>query len=194
MQPDVSQVVVMRMDADPPTQHAATLAGGQGDLLILSVDDAIPWTRGENVLLVTGDPGERNFLQAVYVQPNRRFHMLRRASPWRRFDTRDNERFPVELGVLLRSTSGWRVEATLRDISAGGVAIQLSIAPPEAHLVVDISVNGYHANLPIDVLSMSDAPTGSILHCRFAGLEPPQAAFLNTLLADLAERYLPNAA
>jgi hypothetical protein len=188
MAPELAQVVIMRMDADPPSQHTATVAGGQGELMVLRVDGTVAWSRGESVLVVAGQPGERMFLQSVYVSPSGKFHMIRRTTRWKRFDQRGDERFETNLQVRLRSNSGWRSEGTLEDVSVGGMAILISSEPHGAHLSVEVNASGFRAELPIDVLSMSDRPSGSILHCRFRELSAPQTAFVRSLLADLAEK------
>ncbi len=188
MEPELTQVVMMRMDADPPSQHTATVAGGQGELMVVRVDDSIAWCRGESVLVVAGRPGDRMFLQAVYVSPSGKFHMIRRITGWKRFDQRGKERYETNLPVRLRAASGWRSDATLEDISAGGTAILMTGDVGEAHLTVEINAFGYRAELPVDVLSMSDRPGGTILHCQFQQLSAPQTAFVRSVLAELQEK------
>ncbi|MCA9825054.1 MAG: PilZ domain-containing protein [Dehalococcoidia bacterium] len=188
MTSEFTQVVVMRMDADPPSQHTATLAGGQGELLVLRVDDTVAWCRGESVLVVAGAPGDRMFLQSVYVSPNGRYHMIRRVTRWKRFDQRDNQRYGAQMPVRVRSASGWKAEATLEDISSGGLALVVTTEPGDAHLLVEIRANGYRSELPVDVLSMSDSLGGNVLHCRYRELSAPQTAFVRSLLAHLEER------
>ncbi len=188
MEPELTQVVVMRMDAEPPTQHTATVAGGQGELMVVRVDDSIAWCRGESILVVAGRPGDRMFLQSVYVSPSGKFHLIRRSTGWKRFDQRGNERYETDLPVRLRAASGWRSEAILEDVSSGGMAIVLTGKTGDAHLTVEVNAFGFRAELPVDVLSMSDRAGGTILHCQFQELTAPQTAFLRSLLAELQEK------
>jgi hypothetical protein len=183
-----THVVLMRMDADPPTQHTAMIAGGQGDLMVIRVDDAVAWCRGESILVVAGTPGDRMFLQSVYVSPSGKFHMVRKAADWKRFDQRGNERYTTRLPVRLRTGAGRRTDGTIEDISSGGMAILVSGEPHGAHLSVEVTANGYRSELPVDVLSMSDRPGGTILHCQYRDLTAPQTAFVRSLLAYLAEK------
>jgi hypothetical protein len=195
MDPDLSQLVVMRMDADPPSQHAAGGAGGQGELLVLRIDDRVAWTRGENVLLIAGQPGRRLFMQAVYVAPSGKFHMLRKTSEWRPFDARRQERYPTRFHARLRLDHGpWRSTGTVVDMSGGGLAVEVPSDPPEAHLSIDISAAGYRAELPIEVLSLSDSSGVVTLHCRYGALSQAQTAFVRAVIAELEEQSIAPAA
>jgi hypothetical protein len=195
MDPDLSQLVVMRMDAEPPSQHTAGGAGGQGELLVLRLDDRVAWTRGENVLLIAGQPGRRLFMQAAYVAPSGRFHMVRKASGWRPFDARRQERYPTRFQARLRLNHGaWRSVGTIVDMSSGGLAVDVPSDPPEAHLSIDISAAGYRAELPIEVLSLSDGGGIVTLHCRYEALSQAQTAFVRAVIADLEEKSIASAA
>jgi hypothetical protein len=195
MEPDLAQLVVMRMDADPPTQHSAEAAGGQGELMVVRVDDRLAWTRDEIVLVIAGEPGKRMFLQATYVAPSGKFHMLRKSSRWRPFDARRDERYPVRYQARLRVEGGaWRATGTVVDLSAGGVAIELASEPPSPHLVVDIAASGYRAELEVEILSLSDTANGTKLHCQFEAMTPARTAFIRSVIADLEDRVLASAA
>lgn len=180
-------VVLMRVDADPPTQHVATLAGGQRELVVLSIDGSVPWTCGENIIIVAGEPGQRRFVQGVYVAPNGRFHLVRKTSSWRRFDARQDERYDVRIEARLRSEGGWRAAGTIHDISTGGLAVEVPAVPPTTHLRIEFSTAGFGMELPISLVSMSDAGTGTLLHCRFEELSAAQSGFVQAVLSTLAD-------
>jgi hypothetical protein len=195
MEPDLSQLVVMRMDADPPTQHSTEVAGGHGELMVLRIDDRLAWARGENVLIIAGEPGKRMFLQAAYVAPSGKFHLLRKSRTWRPFDARRDERYATHFQARARvEGAAWRATGTVVDISAGGVAIELAAEPPSSHLTVDILAGGYRAELEIEVLSRSDTAAGAVLHCRFEAMTPARTAFVRSVIADLEDQATANAA
>lgn len=182
---ELAGVVVMRVDADPPCQQRAALAGGQRDLMAFRVEGGGAWKRGENLIVVAGEPGQRRFVQGVYVARNGNVHLVRKTSAWRRFDARQEERHTAGFEARLRTDGGWRAAGMVRDVSVGGIAVEVPTVPPSTRLRVEFALPGLGAELPVSLVSMSDTGAGTRLHCRFENLNEAQAACVLAVLASL---------
>jgi hypothetical protein len=72
----------------------------------------------------------------------------------------------------------------MTDISNGGVAVAVATPPARTSVIISGSRGGFGANLPCDVVGVSDASTHSTLHLRFRELNMAERAFVRHLIRD----------
>lgn len=167
-------------------------AGGLGTLLadrlfavILAVPHA-PWQPGDDVIISVGEQGQTVAALARFREARPGQAIFTRQSPWRPFDRRTFERYPVSIAANVADPPH-RYPATVVDVSLGGCAIETGTAPPEDAAALALEWSGLPA--PLTVTLVRARPTGPdrfTWHLRFRLLTPAAATFLGELIAALA--------
>ncbi|MEJ5221376.1 MAG: PilZ domain-containing protein [Tepidiforma sp.] len=166
--------------------------GGRGTLaaerlfaVVVAVDEA-PWQYGDEVIISVGERGAAVAALARFREARPGQAVFTRQSPWRPFDRRAFDRYPVAIAAAIAAPSE-RLPATIVDLSLGGCAIEVEAPAPPPGTALDLEWPGLAAPVRA-VLVRSRLAAGSrhAWHLRFEPLTPEAETVLRQLIAALA--------
>lgn len=144
------------------------------------------WHAGDEVVLACGAMGRRVAALARFRDYAEGRAVFSGQSPWRPFNRRLLERYPVHLSATLDS-SGLAVPVTVTDISMGGAAVLVAATPDDARaLLLRVTTSAGEAVLPVAVAGGHADQAGTVLHLRFEDMTPEAALVIETMVASLA--------
>lgn len=151
------------------------------------------WSPGDEVVLACGAMGRRVAALARFRDYGEGRAIFSRQSPWRPFNRRLLERYPVQLSATL-GRAGEAVPVTVTDISMGGAAVLVAATPETARTSLHITTSAGDVVLPVAVAGGHADDAGTVLHLRFEDVTPEAALVLETLVAGLVAGLAADAA
>ncbi|MCL4243462.1 MAG: PilZ domain-containing protein [Dehalococcoidia bacterium] len=142
------------------------------------------WRAGDEVVLACGAMGRRVAALARFRDYGQEQAVFSRQSPWRPFNRRVLERYPVHISATLDGP-GQAVPVAVTDISMGGAAVLVSETPDAARSLLRLTTPAGQAVLPVAVAGGHADEAGTVLHLRFEDMAPEAALVVETLVASL---------
>lgn len=176
-------VSVMPRACSSAEAEYGVLAGARGFSVYVSTD-AHPWQPGDHVVIACGALGRRVAALARFREYADDNALFTRQSPWRPFNRRVLDRYPVSLGATFGKT-GASVPATITDISAGGAAVLLDSTPDFVRGPLTITAGSRQITIASAVVGGHAEDAGIVLHLRFEDANPDAAIFLGGLIGDI---------
>lgn len=173
-------VVIPRAEA--PSGHG-TLVADRLFAIVLAIPHA-PWQYGDEVIVSVGERGATVAALARFREARPGEAVFTRQSPWRPFNRRAFERYPLRVVVALDSDPG--LPATIVDVSLGGCAVEVAASPAPGSAV---HIHWPGSPGPIAARVVRHRPLRGDLstwHLQFEPLDPGAQAFLANLVAELA--------
>jgi len=181
-------VVVMQRSVSPPVQHQATLASTRELVVALRLASPTVFHSGEDVLLVAGELGARKVVSARFAMVRDDVAVFRMLREWQDFDPRAHPRLPADITAEIRSVLGTsRQSARVIDVSLGGLGVEVATKPGGREMEVHLTVEGFAARLPCEIVNAESTDGGVLLHLRFAELTPVQHAFVRNMVGSLGK-------
>ncbi len=190
MDDDIGPIAKPVIGAPAVVIPRAGSTGGRGTLvadrlfaIVLAVPHA-PWQYGDEVIVSVGEQGAAVAALARFREARPGEAVFTRQSPWRPFDRRSFDRYPLRLAIALAGAPG--LSATVIDVSLGGCGIE--VAAPAAHdEPLLLHWPGCPAPIAARVVRHRATEAGHYAwHLRFEPLDPAARAFLIALVAELA--------
>lgn len=142
------------------------------------------WHAGDEVVLACGAMGRRVAALARFRDYAEGRAVFSRQSPWRPFNRRLLERYPVHLWATLDG-SGQATPVIITDISMGGAAVLVAATPDAARTLLRVTTPAGEAVLPVAVAGGHAGEAGTVLHLRFEDMTPEAALVIETIVASL---------
>ena len=182
-------VSVMPRGENPRAHGEGILEASRGfSVSVLTGDRS--WQPGDEVVLACGAMGRRMAALARFRAYGDGRASFFRESPWRPFNRRLLDRYPVSLSATL----GDGAPATVTDLSAGGAAVLVGETPESVHTSLTIGAGAEQVALAVSVVGGHAEESGTVLHLRFDDVTPEAALFLGSLLARLVRGLAAEAA
>lgn len=166
--------------------------GGRGALVadrlfavVLAVAEA-PWEYGDEVIISVGERGAAVAALARFREARPGQAVFTRQSPWRPFDRRAFERYPVAIAAAIAAPPE-RLPATIVDLSLGGCAVDVDAPGPPPGAALELEWPGLAA--PVRAVLVRSRPAAGgrhAWHLRFEPLTPEAETVLRELIAALA--------
>ncbi len=175
-------VVVVRISENPPPQHRGSVANARRNALAIRLAGGAAFISGEPVLLIA-PTSPRRAVRARFAASQDDLFAFQLEGEWRSLDARKDSRYSVELTAEVRSVLGRsRQGGTVLNISTGGASVAVATRPGGRQVELVVSITGYSATLPGEVLGVTEAEETTVLHLRFVELSPAQQAFLRHVI------------
>lgn len=182
VEPGMSVSVMPRGGAGPG-RDSGILAASRGFSIYVRTGDQ-PWQPGDEVVIACGALGRRVAALARFRSYGDGQALFTRQSPWRPFNRRILDRYPVALNATFGPAAA-AVPVTITDISAGGAAVQVKTIPSFTSGPLTISAGAARSALAATIVGGHAESGGIVLHLRFVDCNPESALVLGALLGDI---------
>lgn len=168
----------------PPLQMEGTALTGMGTVFAVRLPS--PWLGevGEEVVIITGEPGSRLLASGALVQARASVASFELKTRWKPLDLRTEARYPASLSAEVRSVLGnSRQAGTIIDVSPGGMAVEVPSKPGGREVAVVTQAGAYAATLPCEIVKSRPVGEAVVLNLKFRDLTSAQQAFVKNIVA-----------
>lgn len=179
-------VVVVQKTAGDPIQHEGVIVNCNDTAVAVQFREPLHWDTGTSVMVVRDAGSHRVVAVARPVLSRERVSAFRLLSEWSAVNLRAARRYQTDLRAEVRSSLGGpKQQATIIDVSAGGMAVEVPRKPGGGEVDVTVQVGGFSASLPCEVVDSRGEATCTLLHLRFKDLTALQQVFVRNLINSL---------
>ena len=173
------------VNSEPVVQIPGRIASVLGQQLLFEAGGAGRLKVGETAMCIVGEPGERTITKVRYVRVRENAMVLELLQPWREFAACSEERYRADIAARLSGPNlPEPLEATVVNISTGGVAIRVDSDLPGSFCELALGVDDFRTCFPCRILEKGPDEAGNV-HLQYLDLQPAQRQLLRRVTAAL---------